>query len=423
MGHEPAKRTHAVLAGISGNVLEWYDFAVYGYFAPAIGRHFFPSDDPAASLIAAFGVFAAGFLMRPIGGLVFGHIGDRFGRSHALLLSCLAMAIPTFLIGILPGHAHIGVAAPVLLVLLRMAQGLAVGGEYTTSAVYLVESAPPNHRGLVGSWTPFGATAGVLLGSAVGSVATWALSPAAIDSWGWRVPFWIGLAVGIAGLAVRRHLPETAPTADRDADNASPVKEAFLSQWRTILQLASLNAFLAVGFYLAFVFSVTYLEEFVHVPDTRAFAINTASMIVLLGVIPVSGALSDRIGRKPLLVGASATGVVLGWPLLWLMHQPQPTSILTGQLGFALLVGLFGGVIPTAMTEALPPRVRCTAVSVAYNLCVGILGGTTPMVATYLIERSHNDLSPAYYVMAAAAISLAAALTLKETGRLALREA
>src|SRR4051812_46463120 len=199
VSHDPAVHRRTILAGIAGNVMEWYDFAVYGYFAPVIGRHFFPSEDPAASQIAAFGVFAAGFLMRPMGGLVFGHIGDRVGRKAALTLSVLAMAIPTFLIGLLPGHAQWGAFASVLLVLLRMVQGLSVGGEYTTSVVFLVESARPGRRGLAGSWSTVGAVAGTLMGSAVGALVTVVLPDETVQTWGWRLPFLLGLAVGLAG--------------------------------------------------------------------------------------------------------------------------------------------------------------------------------------------------------------------------------
>src|SRR5215470_5670198 len=197
-----------VIAGIAGNVMEWYDFAVYGYFAQTIGQHFFPSKDPIAYLIAAFGVFAAGFLVRPFGGLVFGHIGDRIGRKAALTLSAMAMAVPTFLIGILPDYAQIGVAASALIVILRLAQGLSVGGEYTTSVVFLVEHAAPDRRGLMGSWGVFGSVAGILLGSAVGALLTSVLSPEAVYAWGWRVPFLLGLAVGFFGLYIRRRIPD-----------------------------------------------------------------------------------------------------------------------------------------------------------------------------------------------------------------------
>ena len=418
--HPPQVVRRAVAAGIIGNVLEWYDFAVYGYFAPSIGRHFFPNEDPAASLIATFGVFAAGFLMRPLGGLVFGYIGDRFGRNRALILSVAAMAVPTFLIGVLPGYAYLGVTAAVLLVALRMIQGLSVGGEYTTSVVYLTETAAPDRRGLVASWSPFGATAGILLGSAVGSAITGLMPREAVDSWGWRVPFLGGLLVGIAGFVIRRHLPEP-PASPKKNQPAQSMWKSFRIEWRTILRLAGLNAFLAVGFYLAFVFSVTYMEEFVGIPAVQAFNINTISMVVLLFMIPFAGHLSDRVGRKPVLLAGAGGGLLFSWPLLWLMHQPDSASILMGQIGFSILVGLFGGVVPVTMAEALPARVRCSALSFAYNLCVGILGGTAPLVATYMIHRSHNDLSPAVYLMATAAISLATVLTLRETFKARLR--
>src|SRR5215472_1737438 len=193
------KRRRALIAGIAGNVMEWYDFAVYGYFATVIGHNFFPAKDKSSSLIAAFGVFAAGFLMRPLGSLVFGHIGDRLGRKLALTASVMVMAVPTFLIGLLPTYEQAGRIAPVLLVLLRLVQGLSVGGEYTTSGVFLVEQAVPERRGFLGSFVPLGATFGVLLGSAVSAIITTVLDRGAVNSWGWRLVFLLGLVVGAVG--------------------------------------------------------------------------------------------------------------------------------------------------------------------------------------------------------------------------------
>src|SRR5215813_7458934 len=193
-----------VAAGMIGNVLEWYDFAVYGYFAAAIGRHFFPHESTVAQLLSAFGVFAIGYLMRPVGGALIGHIGDRFGRRAALTFSVTAMAVPTFLIGLLPGYATLGLAAPIALTLLRMVQGLAVGGEYTSSMVFMVEHAPSGRRGLMGALAASGGAAGILLGSAVGAGFAAALSTEALEDWGWRIPFLLGLLVGIAGYLLRR---------------------------------------------------------------------------------------------------------------------------------------------------------------------------------------------------------------------------
>jgi MHS family proline/betaine transporter-like MFS transporter len=402
------------IAGTVGNVMEWYDFAVYGYFAATIGQHFFPAEDPFTSLIAAFGVFAAGFMMRPLGGIVFGHIGDRVGRKAALTISVLAMAIPTFLIGVLPDHAALGPAAGVLLVLLRMVQGLSVGGEYTTSIVFLVESAGRKHQGFAGSWSGFGAVGGILLGSAVGALVTLSLTTDEVHAWGWRVPFLFGLLVGLAGLYVRQHLPESHKAADAHKAR-SPVWQALRTEWRTILRIAQLNVVNGISFYIAFVFLVTYMQTVGGLTEAVALEINTVNMIVLLAMFPMSGWLSDRIGRKPLLVAGIGGLLVMAWPMFWALHHTSSVYWnFVGQLGFAIFFGLFGGALPVTMVETTPHAVRCSAISIGYNLCVGVLGGLTPMVATWLIQRTHDDLAPAYCVMVAALISLVVALRLPE---------
>src|SRR5919108_781617 len=247
--HTPRAVRRGVIAGVVGNILEWYDFALFGFFAQQIGAHFFPAGDPTASLLAAFGTFAAGFVMRPVGGALFGWVGDRFGRKQALIWSVLAMAFPSFFIGVLPGTATIGIAAPILLLVCRLLQGLAVGGEYGASAVFLVEGAEPGRRGLLGSWAPVGAFAGTLLGSAAGAIVNTAMAPEAVLAWGWRVPFIIGLGVGLGGLAIRRYYVERVP---HQAPARSPLGEAFRSHWRTIRHQVALIAGLSVGFYTTF---------------------------------------------------------------------------------------------------------------------------------------------------------------------------
>src|SRR3954453_4228080 len=235
-----------IAAGTIGNVLEWYDFAIYGYFATAIGRQFFPHEDPVAQLLSAFGVFALGYLTRPVGGALIGHIGDRLGRRAALSLSVAAMAIPTFLIGLLPGYATWGPLAPVALTLLRMVQGLSVGGKYTSSMVFLVERAPEGRRGLMGALTACGAGAGTLLGSAVGATFASSMSTVALESWGWRIPFLLGLIIGIAGYFLRRHMLETMPVERR---KRAPIVETLYEHWRIVVGFAGLSVFSAVGFY------------------------------------------------------------------------------------------------------------------------------------------------------------------------------
>ena len=414
MAETAAASRRTIIAGIAGNVMEWYDFAVYGFFAATIGSQFFPADDPLTSTIAAFGVFAAGFMMRPLGGAFFGYIGDKIGRKAALTFSVIAMAVPTFMIGLLPTHASIGVTAAVLLVLMRLIQGLSVGGEYTSSVVYLVESAGPRRRGLMGSWGTFGAVAGILLGSAISALVTGLLTTEQINDWGWRIPFMLGLGVGVTGLFIRRHVTESDPAAVEEAPK-SPLVEAFKHERRAMLKVAGFNILNAVGFYMMFVYVTTYLREEVHFSVSDALDVNTINMILLLLIIPSAGLLSDYIGRRKVLMTSAIGVILLGYPLFRLLHHDTFVLALLGQAGFALLVGLFLGAGPAAMVEEFPRRVRCSALSVGYNVSLAIFGGTTPLVASYVIERSHNDYAPAFYLIGAAVVSLGVILTLKET--------
>ena len=413
MDQEARQRRKVVVAGVTGNVLEWYDFAVYGFFAPIIGRLFFPSDDPTVSLIASFGAFAAGFLMRPIGGIIFGFIGDKIGRKRALVLSVLLMAIPSGMIGILPDHATIGVSAAVLMVLMRMLQGMAVGGEYTSSSVYLAEHAPSKRRGFFTSWTLVGAVGGILLGSGVGALLSNLLPAEAVSDWGWRIAFLSGIAVGVVGLLIRRHLPEMPKTESNDS--ANPIIDAFRTEWRAVTQVIGINIFNAVGFYLMFVYAVTWLIKEVKVPRSDALDINSLSLAVLLVLVPVFGALSDKVGRKSLLLFGSGGAVLLGYPLIMLMHHVDFMMIMMGQIGFAILLAAYLSAIPATLTEMFPSRVRVSALSVGYNISLAIFGGTTPLVATWIIERSHDDLSIAWYLICGAAISFVFTVRLPET--------
>jgi MHS family proline/betaine transporter-like MFS transporter len=406
-----------IAAGAIGNVLEWYDFAIYGYFAAAIGRVFFPSQDAVAQVLAAFGIFAVGFFMRPVGGALIGYIGDRFGRRAALTFSVAAMAIPTFLVGILPGYATLGIAAPILLTVLRMIQGLSVGGEYTTSVVFMVEHAPAERRGLIGATASCGAVGGILAGSATGALLASIMSPEALESWGWRIPFLLGLVVGLAGLALRRGIHEEASSKER---KGSPLAEAFRDHGPLLLRLAALSVFNSVGFYLMFVYIVSWLQTVDGVAPARALGINTISMMVLLPLMVTMGWVSDRVGRRPVMLGATILAIVASWPLFWLMHAANPVIVLLGQLGFVLSVGTFCGCQPTVMVEAVPARVRCTAIALGYNITLGLFGGLSPLVATWLVERTGNDYSPGFMIMAAAMVSFLALLTYKETYRKAL---
>ena len=408
--HTKKSRIMTIAAGIIGNVLEWYDFAIYGFFAPILGKLFFPSEDPATSLIASFGAFAAGFLMRPIGGALFGDIGDRIGRKRALNLSVMLMAIPTFLIGIMPTHAQIGVGAAIILVLLRMLQGLSVGGEYTSSVVYLAESAPKGKQGLFTSASMLGATGGILLGSLLGAVITDMLSEAQLQTWGWRIPFLLGILVAGVGYLVRRHMPETISEGEK-VDN--PLK-VMRSNWRQVLRVGGLNLLSAVAFYALFVFVVTWLVDYVHEPRTLALRFNSMSLLVFMAAIPLFAHLSDRIGRKPVIMGAAIALILLSYPLFWLMHHPDERMILAGGMGLAILISAYMAPIPAKLTEMFPQNIRVSAVSVGYNLAYALFGGTIPMIAVWLITKQHNDLAFVWYIIAAAIISLGIAWSIPD---------
>lgn len=409
---QPPQGTARLLAaGVAGNLLEWFDFAVYGFFAVTIGKLFFPQEDAVAQVIAAFGVFAVGFLMRPIGGVVLGHIGDKHGRHAAMLISVAAMAIPTFLVGVLPGYDTLGLAAPILLLLLRMIQGLSVGGEYTTSIIYMIEHTDPRRRGLIGSFAVSGAVGGMLLGSGFGALLASMLSPEALEEWGWRVPFLVGLVLGLAGIYLRKEPLAQGALADKPGN---PLKTA-LKHHRTVLfQVAGMSMINAVVFYLTFVYLVSWMETVDGIAPETALRINTVSLMVLLPVMLFGGWLSDRIGgKKVLLVSAMAT-VSLAWPFFWLLHQHDLTLVYLGQLGFALSIGLYLGAQPAYMVKVIAPEVRCTAAGLGYNITLGVAGGLSPMVATWLVHRLHDDLSPAYMIIAAGLISVVAVWSIKE---------
>jgi MFS transporter, MHS family, proline/betaine transporter len=405
-----------IAAGAIGNVLEWYDFAIYGYFAAAIGRAFFPKEDAVAQILSAFGIFAVGYLMRPVGGALVGHIGDQLGRRAALTFSVAAMAAPTFLVGLLPGYATLGVAAPIVLTLLRVIQGLSVGGEFTTSIVFMVEHAPDGRRGLIGALGCCGAVGGILLGSATGAILSAVMTTEAMAEWGWRIPFFMGLAVGLAGYFLRRDIEES-PKA---AGGRSPLAETFRDHGPLLARLAGLAVFNAVGFYLMFVYIVSWLQLADGIAPAKALEINTVSMIVMLPVMILMGALSDRLGRRPVLLTSTVLGFVAALPLFWMLHHHDVRVALVGQLGFVVAVGGFLGTQPSIMVEAAPARVRCTVIALGYNVTLGIVGGLTPLVATWLVHRTGNDLSPAFLVMAAAAISFFSVLRFDESNTTAL---
>lgn len=408
-------RRNVIAAGL-GNALEWYDFGTYGFFAVIIGQNFFPSSDPLASLLQAFGVFAVGYMARPVGGIVLGNIGDRFGRRLALLLSIVVMGLATFAIGLLPTFEQIGVAAPILLILLRLVQGFAVAGEYSSSTIYLIEQAPAHRRGYHSSWTMAGSFAGILLGSAVGAIISSNLSDAQMQEWGWRLPFLFSALIAAFGYLLRRHMQDnTEEITGSEAETNYPALQAIRQEWRAILAYFSLILVSGIGFYLAYVYAVSDLTEHMHVSSAKALDINSLALFVIVVICPIAGLLSDRIGRKPLALFTSIGMIVGAWPLWWLIHHESSALILLGQLGFALIMTAGWTVYALWIAEILPLRTRCSVIGIGNGLAYGIFGGLTPLAATYLVARTGDDFAPAYLLIVVAAVSLVACLRLPET--------
>ena len=404
------------IGGVVGNILEWYDFAVFGYFASIIGAQFFPAEDQLASLINAFGVFAAGYLMRPLGGMIFGYIGDKLGRKKALRLSIIMMAIATTVLGLLPTHAQVGTLAAFLLVLLRLLQGISVGGELIGSISFITEIAPPERRGFFGSWTLFSAIGGVMLGSAVATITHSLLDQETLHRWGWRLPFLSGFLIGGFGLWMRKGLQESPEFERLQQSNdveRNPVKEAIRTMPTQILLVGGLVLLMGTGFYILFVWWPTYLTKIVTPTVDHALLVNTLSMLLMMLLIPFAGYISDKIGRVKTLGIATLFFVVASWPLFVLTDTATFTAALIAQLCFAVMMAFVQGPMAATMVEMFPVRNRFSGIAIGYNFSLALFGGTAPLVCTWLIEKTGDTAAPAYYLTGLAVLSLLALLILR----------
>ncbi|HEX7839141.1 MAG TPA: MFS transporter [Kofleriaceae bacterium] len=418
----PAPRQSAArtaLAGIIGNVLEWFDFGVYGFFATEIGRQFFPDSSPVAQKLKAFLIFAIGFIGRPVGGLVLGRIGDRIGRRALLTLSIAMMGGATLLLGLLPTYEQIGVAAPVLLVSLRLIQGFSLGGEFTGSMVYTTELASPLWRGLLSSSTAAGTTLGFLLGSTTAWLVSLALTKPEVATWGWRVPFIASIALVIFGWFLRRGIRETEE-GERVAATRPPILASLASDWRPMVQTFGIVAMTNAVYYLAFTFAIDRRKSEPGA-DTSAFLLaNTLSLIVVLLAKPLGGWLSDRVGRRRLMIALTVLEMAVVYSALKLMMHGSPNEFMAGQMLIGIVAGMALGLQGAMVVEIFPLRTRVMSMSFAYSVTLVLSGGIAPFVSTWLIDSIHEPLAPAYYMLAYGVIGLAMMLPMKETNTRAL---
>ncbi|MFH9950404.1 glycine betaine/L-proline transporter ProP [Streptomyces luteogriseus] len=406
---DPALVRRAVKAAALGNAMEWFDFGVYSYIAVTLGKVFFPSGNPTAQLLSTFGAFAAAFLVRPLGGMVFGPLGDRVGRQKVLALTMIMMAAGTFAIGLIPSYATIGVGAPILLLVARLVQGFSTGGEYADASTFIAEYAPDKRRGFLGSWLEFGTLAGYIGGAGLVTIMTALLSTDDLTSWGWRIPFLIAGPMGIIGLYLRMHLEETpafAAEAEKAENNRpkTPLREMVTGQWRALLLCVGLVLVFNVTDYMLLSYMPSYLTGQLHYDETHGLLVVLGVMAVMMIVQPFAGALTDRVGRRPVIATGCAGFLLLSVPALLLIREGSLLAVALGMGALGMLLVCFTASMPSALPALFPTKVRYGSLSIGFNVSVSLFGGTTPLVVTALIGATGNMMMPAYYMMAAAVI-------------------
>ncbi len=408
----------AIYAATIGNVMEWYDFGIFGFLAGSLALNFFPKDDPRTSLLNTFLIFGVGLIFRPLGGIVIGRMGDRQGRKPALVLTILLMAAGTVLIGILPTYATAGVMAPVLLLLARLLQGFSTGGEWGGATAFMAEWSVEGKRGLYTSFQQMSVAGGSLLGVGSAALLTSTIGADAINDWGWRIPFLLGGLFGPIGLWLRREVDETPPyrevVAEGDAAEASTFGHA--------LQAFGFTVLWTVSFYVFLTYMPTYTRTQLHLTAAQSLWASTASLLALVVLVPIMGALSDRIGRKKLLLTSCVLCFVIPIPAFYVLTQGYGfASVVLIQILFACAISLFSGPGPAAIAEIFPTRGRSTWMSSSYALAVAIFGGFAPFISQWLIDETGSKMAPTAYVMAAAVVSFITIARLRETAHDPLR--
>lgn len=401
-----------LISGMIGNGLEWYDYALYGQVAWLLGTKFFPATDPVTALLATYGAFAAGFLVRPLGAIFFGWLGDTYGRRAAMVVAVLMMAIPTGCIGLLPTYEQIGILAPIFLTLIRLLQGISLGGEFSGSITYIVESAPQNRRALAGSASLVSLMIGFLLGLFAVRGCMAYFGDAAFEDWAWRLPFIAGIAIGLVGFYIRSSCEES-PTFEQaksaGAISKTPVREALTKHPWEMLQGFAIYMTVTMPFYLSAIYFISYSKNHLGLSANDAMTASIGNMLGMLIMIPGSAWLSDRIGRRPVMMAMAAIIGLSVYPLFsqFAMGQSAQSAMLI-QFVFALMLGVYMGPVAAVLVELFPTSVRFSGMAIAYNLSAALFGGTAPLVCEWLIGATGNIHVIAYYVMVCNVLSFIA---------------
>ncbi|MDR0415992.1 MAG: MFS transporter, partial [Propionibacteriaceae bacterium] len=387
----PAKRsTGYVVAGISGNILEWFDYGIYAYFATAIAANFFPqNDDKILALMSTFLVFGLGFLARPIGGFIFGHFGDRIGRKNTLSITVVLMGVSTFAIGCLPSYAQVGATSTIILVFLRICQGISAGGEWGNVLSFLGEFSKPGNRGFIVSFSQVGAACGLLLGSLLGFALSSGMSQEALDSWGWRVPFLLGIAIAVFGWIMRRSIDETPVFKEKQESNEltkAPLAYVFQQHWKEMIAVFLVTAGGFTAYWLILSYMPTYFRQFLETSASDAFLLASLTLVGYIIILPIAGHLADRFGRKPIMIAGAIGVITLSYPIVAVLASTDSLGLrILMVVALAMIFGLLNSAFTSAMPESFPAKVRVSGVSVPYNLGSAAFGGTCSLIATWLI--------------------------------------
>jgi MFS transporter, MHS family, proline/betaine transporter len=424
-GIDPATRRRVVAASFVGNFVEWFDYAVYGYLAATIATVFFPTSDRTTGLLLTFAVFAISFFVRPLGGLVWGSLGDRVGRRTALSYSILVMSAATFCIALLPTYAAVGLLSPVLLLVVRVVQGFSASGEYAGASSFLVEYAPRGRRGVYAAVVPASTAAGLLFGSLIAAGLTGLLSDPQMHSFGWRLPFLLAAPMGLVGRYIRYRLEDTPAFLALEQDDEvarTPALEMFRVHRKALLLALGAALLNAVAFYVLLSYMPTYLSEELGFGETESFLATTVSLATYIGFIFLTGLASDRLGRRTMLLGASVLFIVFTVPAFALLDRAGFLVVVLLQVVLGAMLTLNDGTLPSFLAEIFPTKVRYSGFAVSFNVANAVFGGTAPFVATLLISSTGSHIAPAWYLVAAAAVSGLAVLMSPETSRDPLRE-
>lgn len=404
----------AIFRVVSGNFLEMFDFMVYGFYATAIAKAFFPSDSEFASLMLSLATFGAGFLMRPLGAIFLGAYIDRHGRRQGLIVTLAMMAMGTILIACVPGYATLGVAAPLLVLIGRLLQGFSAGVELGGVSVYLAEISTPGRKGFFVSWQSASQQAAVVFAGLLGVALNHWLSPQEMSQWGWRVPFLIGCMIVPAIFMIRRSLEETPEfQARKHRPTLSQVLKSIGQNFGLVIAGMAMVVMTTVSFYLITAYTPTFGKTELHLSDLDSLLVTVCVGISNFIWLPVMGAVSDKIGRRPLLIGASLLAIITAYPALsWLTANPSFGNLLLVELWLSFLYGSYNGAMVVALTEVMPADVRTTGFSLAYSLATATFGGFTPAACTYLIHALDNKAAPGIWLSGAAVLGLLATLVL-----------